>query len=66
MIKMGIVLAAAVTLAACAGQQGLLPGPAATSAEGRDCVVMGYRVGTAQHVYCVQVLNRRLSPEEYY
>ncbi len=68
MVKLGLVLTAAVTLAACGdlpGHQSSRSAPFATTAEARDCVVMGYRVGTTRHDYCVQVIGRRLTPEEY-
>lgn len=65
MVKFGLVLAAAVTLAACGDQQSPFSGPVATSGNARACVVMGYRVGTTQHAYCVDVMSRRVSEDEY-
>ncbi len=65
MVKFGLVLTAVVMLAACGDEQGLFSGPVATTGGAPDCVVMGYRVGTTQHSYCVQVMSRRLTPAEY-
>ena len=68
MIRFGAILAAAIALAACPdmqGEQGLLPIPVADTPEARDCIVMGYRIGTSRHDYCVQVMSRRVTPDEY-
>jgi len=68
MTKFAFILAATVAVAACGnvpGQQAQNSASVATSGEARDCVIMGYRVGTSQHSYCVQVMSRRLTPAEF-
>jgi hypothetical protein len=65
MVRFGLIAAAAVALTACEGMQAPGSGTVATSGPAYDCVIMGYRVGTARHDYCVQVMGRRLTPEEY-
>lgn len=42
-----------------------MPVPVADTPEARDCIVMGYRIGTSRHDYCVQVMSRRVLPDEY-
>lgn len=68
MIKVAAALTAALALAACAGgpgQTGQNLSLVANSPDARECLTMGYRLGTAEHAYCMEVMGRRLTPEEY-
>ena len=68
MIKVAVVLTAAMAVTACAnvqGQSSPFSNIVADSPEARQCVTMGYRLGTSEHAYCVEVVGRRLTPDEY-
>ena len=68
MMKFAAVLTAAVAVAACGtapGQTGQNLSLVASTPEARECLTMGYRLGTTQHAYCMEVMSRRQSPEEY-
>lgn len=68
MVKVTVVLGAALAVAACAnvqGQSSPFANLVADTPEARECVTMGYRLGTSEHAYCVEVVGRRLTPEEY-
>lgn len=67
-VRIGLAIAAAAILAACPnidGQRASLSTPVADTPDARECVIMGYRIGTSRHDYCVQVISRRVTPEEY-
>ena len=67
-VRIGLAIAVATILAACPnidGREASLSTPAVDMPEARDCVIMGYRIGTSRHDYCIQVMSRRVTPEEY-
>lgn len=68
MMRFAAALTAAVAVAACGnvpGQTGQNVSLVANTPEARECLTMGYRLGTEQHAYCMEVMSRRVTPEEF-